>query len=482
MSRRRYPPAYLRYLKARLWNLARPGFWGTALFLSVVGLVIKEYWARPDFLTQHDKSEITSKKTNQPINSSLTPEDKAIAADIDNLPLLFPESESESVPLANSSPNQNDQSKKETGLLEELVNKNDAAKNGTQIKSDVTNSSTTQKLENPFLEQADKLLQLNSQSGSQFLGNNTPTPRFSQQGVAQTSLNFGTESSSGLNSAQNALLESPLQTALDRSVGRNQSIFTSNASTQTDSIRTSLNNESAQTLTPTSTEISTGASTPLSTGTGYAQPSAINLLPQNSISTSGYTQPGQTNLFPSQYPNFGTGYTQTGQINTQLQTPISGTNYVQPGQTNLLQNPVSNTQPGQINQLSPNSTPTTGYVQPTPLQTNPLQNTNPNSDRRFGFGLFRNRDRNTQVSPNVSQPAPIVSPSTAAPLTNPSPYYAPIPNPGAVNYTTPVAPTTYGNSSIQQPTQPPQYNYSSTPQIPAQPSSQNQQRNYWNPF
>jgi hypothetical protein len=477
MSHRRYPPAYFRYLKARLWNLARPGFWGTAIFLSVVGLVIKEYWARPDFLTQRNNSQIAN-DTSQPANSSLTPEDKAIAADIDNLPLLVQESGSDNLPLGGSNSNQNDRVKKETSLLEELINTNETEKNDTQSKSDDANPpSTTQKLENPFLTQADKLLQLNSQSSSQFPGNNTSTQGFSQQGVAQTSLNFGAELGSGVNSAQNTLSQSPLQTALDRAVSPNQSIFTGTASTPTNSVATSgtsPNNISNQTMTPTSKEIGGGLSTPLFTGTGslqpraadllpqtsisasgHTQPGQINQLPQNSISTPGYTQPGQTNLLPSQYPIFSTEV-QSGQVNSQPQTPIAGTNYVQPGQSNLLQNSVSNTQPGQINQLPQNSTPTTGYTQPAQVQTNPWQSTNPNSDRRFGFETFLNRGKNTNNSvsntpawPNVSQPAPVEAPNTVMTPTNPSSYYPPIPNPGAVNYTAPVVPNNYGNKNSQ---------------------------------
>lgn len=87
MPQRHYPPAYLRYLKARLWNLARPSFWGTAIVLSVVGLVIKEYWTNPDFLAKSQTNPVASPQ--QPVDSSLSAEDKAIAADIDNLPVLY---------------------------------------------------------------------------------------------------------------------------------------------------------------------------------------------------------------------------------------------------------------------------------------------------------------------------------------------------------------------------------------------------------
>ncbi len=37
MPHRHYPPAYLRYLRAKLWNLGRPGFWGNCNFFICSG-------------------------------------------------------------------------------------------------------------------------------------------------------------------------------------------------------------------------------------------------------------------------------------------------------------------------------------------------------------------------------------------------------------------------------------------------------------
>ncbi|NRB06224.1 MAG: hypothetical protein HRU34_01860 [Richelia sp.] len=44
---RRYPPGYLLYFKAQVWNLANPSFWVSAIFVSVVGIVIYQYWNHP---------------------------------------------------------------------------------------------------------------------------------------------------------------------------------------------------------------------------------------------------------------------------------------------------------------------------------------------------------------------------------------------------------------------------------------------------
>ena len=49
MARSRFGSRRLRYLKARLSIFTRPAFLVAAVFLSVVGFVVKEYWTNPDF-------------------------------------------------------------------------------------------------------------------------------------------------------------------------------------------------------------------------------------------------------------------------------------------------------------------------------------------------------------------------------------------------------------------------------------------------
>ncbi|MBU7584339.1 MAG: hypothetical protein KAF91_15730 [Nostoc sp. TH1S01] len=164
MSNRHYPPAYLRYLKARLWNFSKPAFWGTAIFLSVLGLVIREYWSNPNAFTSKQNSEVTTQKTD---NSSLSSEDKAIAADIDNLPVLYNDVEQAEAPAIASSPTDNSKSKKGKDFLQDLINKQKSSKD-TKLNPTLGISGNTfgSDAKNPFVAQTESLLQFGVQNSS----------------------------------------------------------------------------------------------------------------------------------------------------------------------------------------------------------------------------------------------------------------------------------------------------------------------------
>lgn len=428
MPQRHYPPAYLRYLKARLWNLARPGFWGTAIFLSVVGLVIKEYWTYPDFLTNKQENQVAKKSA-----SSLTAEDRAIAADIDNLPLLF----NDSVSTVPTTP-QNNQAKNSRSILEALNSQNRNTTDTT--KSDAkTVDPAPNKVENPFLAQAENLLRFGTiQDSSKLLGVNTSTQTFSQQSVGQNSLDLGLNYRP--NVRQNSVPENPLQTALNQSTNQNSPSLNSATSTQVNSLGSSIqptNSLSSQNITP-------------NTPTGN---NGIN----SSYPGLGYTRSGLTNQAQNVNPN--TGYIQPGIVN-QLQPPISGVGYtIQQGQTNLLPpnnvTGVSNIQPVPVNQLQ-NPIPSTGYTQPS-LTNQPQnltsttgyvqqgQNYQPQSfypnryDRRLSN--YVNRVRSTNGGNDVYGTQALPTQQTlVAPAPTTVPYYNQIPTQG--NVTNPVIPTT----------------------------------------
>ncbi|MBW4631869.1 MAG: hypothetical protein KME30_08160 [Iphinoe sp. HA4291-MV1] len=428
MSRRHHSPTYLRYLKARLWNLARPSVWGTAIFLSIVGLVIKEYWIHPDFLTHWQKNQVADNNKS----ANLSEEDRAIAADIDNLPLLYnTDSDQVNPPAAKTlASKQNTQVKNNKSLLDTLNSNAQTSTSDAKSKPDVkeSNSTPVQTLENPFVTQAESLLQLSNFQNRSYSQSNALTSSIGQQNSVQ-------------NSFQNNVSESALQTALNQSKNQNQRNPLELSS------QLSTENRGVQSLIPnTGLNRNTNTINSLNAGTASTQSGAI--------SPTSYIQPGISNQLPN--PTSGTGYPQPGFNNLQPQNPVAGTGYIQPGISNQPQN----------------SFPRTAYPQPQFGQTGIPQTPSavPNPSATLFNEIMRNRLNNInsgQALPSIGQPTSVPSPSSNT-LTNIAPNYTP--NQGSVNYNTPVIPNNYGNSGSQiAPAPVPQYIYSS-PQIPKQSS------------
>lgn len=421
---RHHPPAYLRYLKARLWYLARPSFWGTAIFLSVVGLAIKEYWTHPDFFTEWQKNLVADDK---PANSSVSEEDKAMTPDINNLPpvpynnLGYNRANPGAKNLASK---QNSQAQNSKSLLEAL-NNSQTSTSDSKLKLRVKEGDSTPviELENPFLAQAQSLLQFkNLPNGSNSLGVNALTPGLGTGLTTQTTSN------------QNGVSESALQTALNQV--KSQQFTNSNRITSTQrnplepSSLLSTENRSSQTLVP-STGFNTNTINPLNVGTGSTQSGAIS----------------------------GTSYIQPG-ISTQLQTSIPGTTYPQPS----LSGGTSYIQPPTANQLQ-TSIPATTYPQPqlAPIGIPQTPSAIPNRSAIILDQVIKNRLNNintAQPLSTVTQPTSVVPPSSN---TLNAPNYTP--NQGSVINNTPATSNNSGNVSIQQAPAPvPEYIYpSSTP-------------------
>ncbi len=380
MSPRHYPPAYLRYLRARLWNLARPGFWGTAIFLSVVGLGIREYWLNPTFFTQQaqPKKQLASKQ--QPIDPDLSTEDKAIAADIDNLPVLYNDLET-SVPVTASTSVENTQSKKNENSFEELVRKNKAAINEAKANPNAGYVPPTSKLENPFLVQSEKLLQLgNFQSEGNFLGMSSINGFSTQLSTGQTS----SINNLGLSNRNNSLNQNnprvnALQTALDQSKQDNQST-PNNKITPTSSLMQSsygeatlmqgTNSLSNQPLNP-NTNFNTTTINSVSNPTGYTQ---------STLNNFNNTQPTVTNLPQNSYNNFN---------NTQTRPTVG--------------------------------IPTTGIL---PVNSNIMTNTAPSYTQTPNQGAVTNNisSGNVNYGNAGSQPTQTILPSTSIPRPTPGAY------------------------------------------------------------
>jgi hypothetical protein len=222
MPERNYPPAYLRYLKPRLSNFLRPSFWGTGIFLVVIGLVIWQSWFNPEFLTQSENKEtakevVTPKTTEE---TTISDEDKAIAADIDNIPSLLGDIPQATISVPIRTLQTNTQANNSETFLEDIINKRNADAN--QAKSNpelaIVNQLPAVNAKNPFVVQAENILQPNmGNKGSQFLGiNNINTLATSSETTdPQTGANLGI----GLNNQnhQNTVVVSPLEVAIQKS-------------------------------------------------------------------------------------------------------------------------------------------------------------------------------------------------------------------------------------------------------------------------
>ncbi|MBD6615987.1 hypothetical protein FNW02_09130 [Komarekiella sp. 'clone 1'] len=285
MPRRHYSPAYLRYLKARLWNLGRPGFWGTAIFLSVIGLVTWEYLSNPEVLTRKQTKQLASQN---PADSSLSAEDRAIAADIDNLPVLFNDFEQATLSIRANTSKENTDAKKSKSLLEDAINKQ---KSASDVKSNpslgTVSSPPLQNMTNPFVVQTENLLRARtSDSNNQFLGVKSLTAASEQTKAVQSSSSVGIGLTNQTNIDPNPVFISPLQAALNQSTqSTNQKLssFNGTVSAQTNALG-QVSNQTTTLIPPTNSLPSQNSlpNTGLSSGTGYT--STNTNLPQNPYS------------------------------------------------------------------------------------------------------------------------------------------------------------------------------------------------------
>ncbi|AFY36386.1 hypothetical protein [Calothrix sp. PCC 7507] len=291
MSNRNYPPAYLRYLKARLWNLGRPGFWITAILLSVVGLGIREYWLNPDFFTQKQNDNEVARQ--QPTDSSLSDEDQAIAADIDNLPVLLNDSEQANLATIANTPKENARPKKNKSLFPNLLKQPSSGNNAqSNLALGMLNGVSAPKEQNPFVLQADNLLQIgNSYGNSQSLGVKSSTASAEQTGTVNPSSSPGIGLPTPTDNSQNAVVISPLQAAINQSTNQN----ISGVNSAIDSQAKIMGNASygATTLIPPTNTLPNPT---LPTNNGFN-------------ATNGYNQPTVTSLPQNSYTNFNNNQT-----------------------------------------------------------------------------------------------------------------------------------------------------------------------------
>lgn len=304
MSNQHYPPAYLRYLKARLLNLGRPSFWVTAILLSVFGLVSWEYLSNPDELTQKQNPAVDVPTVSE---SSLSTEDRAAIADVDNLPALTQDLEPANLGAALSIPEDNSNSKNNPSIFDDVVSKQPATTNVTQPNSSLAiyDTKSTFLENNPFVVQADNLLR-SGYSHSPLLGNKSLANSSEEIGTTKLSTNSGIELANKTARNKNTVNISPLEAAINQSQTQSISNLNSPSSQPTNIMGsnseaglTSINQSYSNPTNIMGNAAYNGASLPLTNSLSN------QTLPNNTNLNSGkiYTQPTATNFTPNSYPN-----------------------------------------------------------------------------------------------------------------------------------------------------------------------------------
>ncbi len=326
---RNYRPAFWRYLKARLWNLARPSFWGTAIFLAVVGMGLYEYWTNPDFLNGWQQKSANSSPLAE---SSISNADKSILADIDNLSVLLNDREKgnfSSTALITTPTNRKANRKT---LLDDLTTTSNNLQNKTKSKSNIveTNPISNLQIENPFLTQAENLLKGNkSQTKNNSLGINFFSQNYLNPQLTTTPI-VGLDLHSKTITNPHVPITSPLQAAINKSIQPNPT-------RNNFSINNSLNQPGVN-----NTSLQSPGINNLSGVTSYTQPLQIQQQPNTSNFNSGYTQPGLTNQQLNKLPTnqqLNTGYSQPQPMINLNPTQQSNTGYIQSGLKQKQQTP-----------------------------------------------------------------------------------------------------------------------------------------------
>ncbi|MDJ0798648.1 MAG: hypothetical protein QNJ51_17815 [Calothrix sp. MO_167.B12] len=361
---RHYPPAYLRYLKARLWNLARPSFWGTAIFLAVVGMGVYEYWTNPDFLSKWQQQSVNSSESDE---YSISDADRFDVADIDNLPVILNDRNRAKTDVLSTVTRTTSKTQKgnKTIGLDTLSNKPKNPTNKTKLDTNIlgTNPQPQMQTENPFLTQTENLLR-----GNNLLGKNSFSWNYLNPQVTAPVPILGVGLNTKNNTDINTPITSPLQTAIKKSL---QSSPRSSSTTKLEN-NFGINNPPNQPATNNTSSPSPGVSN-LPRVTSYTQPPQIKQQPNTSVNP-GYIQPQLTNQQPNNNltnipvnQQFRTNYSQPNPaINWNTTQQQSSAGYMQPGLKNQSQMPM---QP-----LPKVTSPSTNYSRPITNQSIPKPN------------------------------------------------------------------------------------------------------------
>ncbi|NJM21585.1 MAG: hypothetical protein HC907_24175 [Richelia sp. SM1_7_0] len=475
MSRSRFASPRLRYLKARLSVLTRPSFLVAAVFLAAMGFVIREYWTNPNFLKFAQNQTASSPTSSN--QSSLSEEDRAIAADIDNLSILDYDQKKAQIPIITNILDSNKlkkQNEEQLTKILELAQKNQAANeikpNTTSEANNNSNNSLTSS-QNPFISQAENLLKFNfgsnEQAGNTNTLSNNLSPFASGLQTPQNSFNLGTNNNNSAIQNQNGLSESALKTAINQSnnqspanstTSSNTSNTSSNPSTNTNNFGQLPLNNNSSTIPASSInqQLRQNGTSPLVDTTIFNQP--LNNQQQNPYSTyNNFNQSGLNNQIQNPNNNFNNQLPATNynQQNSNFNNQLPATNYNQQNSNfndqtfnNQIQNPYSN--------FNSNQLPTNNYNQPN------FNNQSLNNQIQNPYNNFNNTPiTGNRYSPEIQQRVNNIYnrlTNRDNPTVNPNTYNLPI-NSGNTNFQQPNIQQFNSPYSTQTPLQYPNSGY-----------------------
>ncbi|HAX75504.1 MAG TPA: hypothetical protein DCY88_06675 [Cyanobacteria bacterium UBA11372] len=268
-------PASLRYyFRARLRPFTRPAFWASLSVLSLIGLFMWEAWQHPEWLFKNPEDATPIADT------TLSQEDSAVAADIDNLQLLMKELDDANVNVAALNFSQPPQTQ---SVLEDLL-KQQAAE-AAKIAAD---AQATQPSAAPLTVYDPLGIETQAPSNPGSLYGGGVSPRVNQTPAQSSGVGVSNLAGSTLQTPTTTQV-SPLQAALDR-----------------------LGNNSPTTSVPSQTQINSPAANTNSAAPGQVpQPLPLQVVQPASpyTGTSNYSNmPGQVVQPGSPYPGY-PGYT-----------------------------------------------------------------------------------------------------------------------------------------------------------------------------
>jgi hypothetical protein len=289
MSIHKQLPTSIRNIRAKVRPLLRPMFWGPAGVLLLVALFISDYRAHPERF-----SSPVSQENNPDAASGLTQEERAKAADMDNVSVLLKQ-----LNQAGADPNQKTEAPPSKGLFEEIDSRSQESAPAAKPGAGAQNSASGKQDAGNLLAgtaQDGRQLSANALQGLDMLrGDTPPGVRSESPAVGQ-----GYNPTSGINLLQptnpDVAPASPLQAAMDRyytgllpsSLAPASRSEQSASSQQSSGARPSLAKSSALPDGRSYLEAATGM--PVSESRTQISPSTLNL-------------PGMTGLTPTEAAN-----------------------------------------------------------------------------------------------------------------------------------------------------------------------------------
>ncbi|NET35938.1 MAG: hypothetical protein F6K19_28580 [Cyanothece sp. SIO1E1] len=324
MSSSKRTPSALRYMKARLKPLSKPMFWCPAMVLMVSTAFFWEYWTHPEWLQQVEGNGPGSDQ----VGLGSSPEDRAIGADIDSLPVLINELEEIAIPALDPDSPLMIMRSQEPDTQSLLLQKADEATDNTAASAKLSQPTPRQTGLSLLGTSTPDYGLANTTAGlSGFLGNPTSSADAINVLSSDTSsISSGLGLSSRRSSLQSDLsaLTNPLQAALEDQAAIKQQATSLSESSNSRQLQV---RESEQTTTPgrnlVSGEqaLSTPGVAPSSIVPQQALPSNLSFIrttPQMSPppGSTGYTPPSTLSS-----PNLNRNFRAPGNSFTNLVTP-----------------------------------------------------------------------------------------------------------------------------------------------------------------